>query len=144
MLECSLENREQRRFGANSKLVEKIKGSSEYDVAVKSLLVTCLPKWRGTINKDGILDYNGGDLLSAVNRTLTFGADMSLKGHGCTKEDGTYYSFKVQINSHYGYDEWRYDELTLTPAEQQKMKDSQSLVKGFLWNADFYDEMKLR
>ena len=144
MLEWSL-NAHQRWFASSSDMSKDIKGSLEYDLVVKALIASYAPGWKGTVSQNKkVLDYNGGDLLSAVNKTLVDGADIGFSGNGCKSKDGLTYDFKlrVKVDSLYKYGDWRYDDLTLTEEDIGNMEKHNSLVKDFSWSAEFRDRRK--
>ena len=144
MLEWSL-NAHQRWFASSSDMSKDIKGSLEYDLVVKALIASYAPGWKGTVSQNKkVLDYNGGDLLSAVNKTLVDGADIGFSGNGCKSKDGLTYDFKlrVKVDSVYKYGDWRYDDLTLTEEDLGNMEKHNSLVKDFSWSAEFRDRRK--
>jgi len=144
MLENSLDHA-RYRFGESSQLSSAIKRSMEYDLEVKWVVANCPVGKSHVRNERGRLDYNEGDLLSAVNRTLTNPADVYFSGKVCKKRmNGPYHvDLDVKVVSEYGYGDWRYDELTLSEADKVNMQKYRSLVGELSWRAEFDDKRDL-
>ena len=137
MLELSLDPRTQS-FKESSEMAVAIKASPEYDSNVKLMIDSYPEGWRGSLDRKDSLDYGGGDLCAAANRT-SGKIDVQFKGRGCKDKTGLWFKFKVKISSEYSYASWRYDEVNMSEGERANASKYASSVQAFDWTAEFKD-----